>query len=376
MDSNEHTYGSLQAQTPETDSADSILERASNKNFNNCFAAVSGGHDSLTAMHVAHESTEIELDGIIHINTGIGIPETREFVKERADALDLEFHEIDDREDWREYTNRVQEYGLPGAGVHEKEWINNKHEPLNNFLSTLDGTTLIVSGARRHESDQRWENVDATGLEIENDRIWVSPLAGWTGIDVRAYRRDNDLPMNPVVDLLEMSGECLCGSFGSREELRMIRNWYPWVWAYIQSIEAKVIDRARNSELKREKYNDYVLWGHGKMDDEKLDQRVNDGQMMMCQACEQQDTDSCPLPEDDDFITLTEAALQIPEPERSDSPTLFRDNFDLTQAIPDDEDDPVLAIRRGYQALDDVAEKLGYDNHREMVADKADIPDN
>lgn len=371
------TFGSLQAQGPETDSAETILERASKEDYDHCFAAVSGGHDSLTAMHVAYESDQIELEGIIHINTGIGIPETREFVEDRAEALGLDFHEVDEREEWREYENRVQEYGLPGTGVHEKEWINNKHEPLNNFLSQFDGTPLIISGARRHESDNRWENVDATGIEYDdkNDRIWASPLAGWTGLDVRKYRRERDLPMNPVVDLLELSGECLCGAYGDREELRMIREFYPWVWAYIQSIEAKVIDAARNDDLKKDKYKEYVLWGHGKMDDEKLDQRVNDGQMMMCQACEQQDGDACLLPEQDDFITLTEAALQVPEDERPDSPTLFRDSFDLTQSIPEDEDDPILTLRRGYNALDDFAQELGYENHREMVADRAPEPD-
>lgn len=376
MNTNKHSYGSLQAQTPETDTAENILKTASNKQYNKCFAAVSGGHDSLTAMHVAHESNAIELDGIIHINTSIGIPETREFVEERAEALGLTFHELNEREEWREYENRVQEYGLPGTGVHEKEWINNKDEPLRNFLSQFDGTTLIISGARRHESNQRWENVEATGVEQDGNRLWGSPLAGWTAIEVRAYRRDNNLPMNPVVDLLEMSGECMCGSYADREELRMIRTMYPWVWAYIQSIEAKVIDRARNGDLKREKYENYVLWGHGKMDDEKLDQRVNDGQMMMCQACEQQDTNGCPIPDDNNFITLTEAALQIPEADRPDSKTLFRDKFDLTQAIPDNEDDPILTLRRGYQALDDIADKLGYNNHQEMIADKADIPQN
>lgn len=58
------------------------------------YALVSGGHDSDTALQVAHESEKIDLDGVAHINTGCGIPETRDYVKERCLELDLPYHEL------------------------------------------------------------------------------------------------------------------------------------------------------------------------------------------------------------------------------------------------------------------------------------------
>lgn len=40
-----------------------------------------------------------------------------------------------------------------------------------------------------------------------------------------------------VVDLLERSGECLCGALARREEFSDIRVWYPEVAAEIESYE-------------------------------------------------------------------------------------------------------------------------------------------
>ena len=45
----------------------------------NVFAMFSGGHDSVCAAHVA--SQRPEFSGCVHINTGIGIEKTREFVR-------------------------------------------------------------------------------------------------------------------------------------------------------------------------------------------------------------------------------------------------------------------------------------------------------
>lgn len=66
------------------------------------YALVSGGHNSLTAMHVVYQLS-LPLDGIIHIRTGIGVPETREFVQARADKLGLEYHEVGPDEEYKRW---------------------------------------------------------------------------------------------------------------------------------------------------------------------------------------------------------------------------------------------------------------------------------
>jgi len=44
------------------------------------FALLSGGHDSLTATAAAYQMIGNEIDAVVHIDTGIGIPETQQFV--------------------------------------------------------------------------------------------------------------------------------------------------------------------------------------------------------------------------------------------------------------------------------------------------------
>lgn len=145
------------------------------------------------------------------------------------------------------------------------------------------------------------------------------------------------------------------------------------MFAYIQSLEARVIDAARNGAMKKEKYERYVLWAHGDMTDRELDQRHGDREMMLCGACEDATEGdlSADLPGP---VTLTEAALQIDDEDLPPSPTLFRDKFDVTQAIPDGADNPIEVLRRGYEALDDIAERLGYADHKELVQDRAEVP--
>jgi phosphoadenosine phosphosulfate reductase len=366
------SFGSLEAQLPETDPADEILENARAIDHDHAFALVSGGHDSLTAAHYTYMESAVDLNGYLHLDTGIGVPETKDFVKKRADDLGIPLYIAGERRHEDEYEQRIEKYGFPGANKtsHKYEWICNKDRPLQNFLQQFDGDVLLISGATREESDARWESVNANGIERKNGHYYAAPLASWTPSEVRAYRRDNGLPMNPVASILEHSGDCLCGAYADRRELGWLHAEYPHMFAYIQSLEARVIDAARNGELKDEKYERFVLWAHGDISDRELDQKHSNKQMTLCRACE--DAEEANLSTGiDDPITLTEAALQLDHDELPDSPTLFRDAFDVTQAIPDDNDSPIETLRRGYEALDEVATRLGYDDHKEMIREKA-----
>lgn len=259
------------------------------------YALVSGGHDSLTAMHIVHQSTVIDLDGVIHVNTGIGVPETREFVEERAADLGLTFHEVAAEADEagaaheyrranEEYTHLIREYGFPGPPIHKYMYANLKEKPLERYLrDELGDDLLLVSGVSRHESENRMENVAADGQQEFLGYPTISPLVDATSMDVRRYRSGLDLPMNPVVEKLEMSGECLCGAFSDRGELRMIRLFYPDVARYILGLEAKVAAAASLDDGPPEKF---TRWGHNRLDDHEREALDDDEQMLLCQSCE------------------------------------------------------------------------------------------
>jgi len=129
------------------------------------------------------------------------------------------------------------------------------------------------------------ENVDASGQQEFLGHPTISPLVEFTALDVRRYRRGLDLPMSPVKETLEMSGECLCGSFSKRNELRMIRLFYPDVYRRILCLEATVGAHASIEDGPDEAYN---RWGHNRLKDHERDAMDDPDQMLLCQSCEQQ----------------------------------------------------------------------------------------
>jgi hypothetical protein len=78
----------------------------------------------------------------------------------------------------------------------------------------------------------------------------------WTKLDMTTYRlMQGDVPVNPVSEMLHMSGECLCGAFAKPNELDEIRMWLPDVAAEIETLEQEV--RAAGHK------EPWCQWGHG-----------------------------------------------------------------------------------------------------------------
>lgn len=222
------------------------------------YALVSGGGDSDTACDVA-QRFGLDLSGIVHVNTGIGIEETRRYVMDRCLDWDLPFHELTSlsdadskrfndgvsrqertttpedtvgvniapnpyqhlnsnyygvRRDNDDYEKMVRKMGFPGPSMHWIMYLALKHKPIKNFVKhhhDEDETVAFVSGVRQKESDRRAKNMSDDGLsENWGECPVVSPLAEWSESDVTSYRVEHDLPSNPVSDILGMSGECLC----------------------------------------------------------------------------------------------------------------------------------------------------------------------
>jgi len=203
----------------------------------------SGGHDSLCACHVA--SRHPRFDGCVHINTGIGVEETREFVRDTCRQYGWPLKEYLPPDS---YESLVVDQGFPGPAHHWKMYQRLKERCLRAVLREHQGVTrrskvAFISGRRRQESQRRMANCNdaiQVGPTPSARAIWVNPLVDWTASDKARYMRANDLPTNRVVELLCMSGECLCGAFAEPGELEMIRAFYPAAAAEIDRIAAKV----------------------------------------------------------------------------------------------------------------------------------------
>jgi 3'-phosphoadenosine 5'-phosphosulfate sulfotransferase (PAPS reductase)/FAD synthetase len=105
---------------------------------------------------------------------------------------------------------------------------------------------LLINGVRRHESRRRMGNV--IDIQRRGSQVWVAPCIEWTSADKEAYIAEHNLPRNPVVDAIGMSGECLCGSFASPGELEEVGEHFPATRALIDSIAAACAERGVHAQ--------------------------------------------------------------------------------------------------------------------------------
>jgi 3'-phosphoadenosine 5'-phosphosulfate sulfotransferase (PAPS reductase)/FAD synthetase len=215
----------------------------------------SGGNDSTTLAHMFKDRAT----HAAHCNTGIGIEQTRQFVRDTCAAWGLPLLEVHPPPG-STYEELVVDQGFPGPGHHFKMYQRLKERGLHEVRRQLvkhpwQERVLFIAGRRRQESKRR------AGIP-ESDRqgsmVFVSPLVNWTKEDLIVYRRMmGDVPRNQVSDTLHMSGECLCGAFAHAGELEEIRFWYPEVAAHIESLAEKV--RAAGHPEKKCQWG----WGQG-----------------------------------------------------------------------------------------------------------------
>lgn len=203
------------------------------------FVLFSGGHDSLCATHYAMNNdlaTEV-----VHVNTGIGIEQTREFVRDTCAAHGWPLNELRPA---ARYDDIVSEHGFPGPGSHAIIYRLLKERPLAAFARERKprrGHPLIyVTGVRSQESTRRTRHVKEFQPDPKRGWAWHAPIFNWTKADCNAYIDEHGLRRNEVVDVLHMSGECLCGAFARPGERDELRQWYPETWAHIATLEARV----------------------------------------------------------------------------------------------------------------------------------------
>jgi 3'-phosphoadenosine 5'-phosphosulfate sulfotransferase (PAPS reductase)/FAD synthetase len=202
------------------------------------FGLLSGGHDSLTVTHFA--SSIVNLDAIVHIDTGIGIPETQQFVKDVCAQYNWPLQIYRAVDCGQVYEDLVMAHGFPGADHHTKMFNRLKERPLRALLrDNPGGNVLFISGLRRLESGRRMR-LRNEPVQKDGRRVWVAPFFNWSNDEVRDYHEQNGLPTNPVKQYLCMSGECLCGAYAKPNELKEIEGWFPHVGARIRSLEEKV----------------------------------------------------------------------------------------------------------------------------------------
>lgn len=235
----------------------------------------SGGNDSTVLAHMFRDRAT----HVAHANTGIGIEQTRQFVRDTARSWGLPLLEKRPREGegYRDLVlgrclartgpntgKPVYAGGFPGPAMHWLMYQRLKERSLEKIRNEIVAAShkecvIFLAGRRRLESQRRKSRSKAQAIkpvERKGSIIWASPLHNWSALDMNAYRRKHpDVPRNEVADLLHMSGECLCGAFAEAGELDEIGDWFPEVAASIRALESEAL-AAGIPELK-------CRWGWG-----------------------------------------------------------------------------------------------------------------
>lgn len=147
---------------------------------------------------------------VAHANAGIGIEQTRQFVRDTTAA-----------------------WGLPLLEKHPS--------PGETYADLRTG---------------RFRSGQLAPIERKGSIVWASPILDWSKPDLNACRRASPgMPRNEVAALLHMSGECLCGAFSRPGELDEIGDWFPGVAAGIHALEQAALDAGIPSQRCR--------WGWG-----------------------------------------------------------------------------------------------------------------
>lgn len=237
----------------------------------------SGGNDSVIVGHLLRG----RFDAVLHVNTGTGIPETTQHVRDVATAWCNALHELHPKNSYEDLVMgrviasrganagvRPVWRGFPGPPGHKVMYRHLKDEPLMTFrrsvlgdqtrLSHKDRRKIVyLGGMRWGETERRFRNAEA--IDADGSIVWVSPLVHWTNAHMNEYRarhrclRDHEhaphhlcfpgaLPLNEVTEHIHMSGECLCGAYAKPGELDEIGFFYPAAAGNIRALQRRVED--------------------------------------------------------------------------------------------------------------------------------------
>lgn len=207
------------------------------------FALFSGGGDSRTASYVASLHG---VDACVFIDTGIGIPATRQHVIDTCDRQGWSLKEYkatentkaDGTPDPQIYEDIVMRLGFPGAFGHRMMYSRLKERQLRRLRREHPGKVMFISGSRAQESERRMRHTKK--LQVAGDLAWCAPVWDWSKPECSEVLASAKIAPNDAALRFGRSGECLCGAFAKPGELAALEFACPKSAQRIHDLEKRV----------------------------------------------------------------------------------------------------------------------------------------
>lgn len=214
---------------------------------------LSGGKDSMTVTNHAFKRFKKYCKPPVFINTTISVLATRYFVLEQQKKYGWGLQMLYPKTTFKQY---VIDKGnaFPSAGGHRFVMGYLKYHPMREWFYHLLKTGLkpiFVSGVRKSESKRRFKNYDSPFVK-DGKMEFISSAFDLENVDVWDYVKQNKLQRAPAYEILGYGGDCLCGSFAEREELKLLQQFYKKEFEIIRWIESLIPDRLKQVEKEIE----------------------------------------------------------------------------------------------------------------------------
>ena len=240
-----------------------------------CYSLYSGGKDSSTATDVLAKAGRLE--AVVAFKTKLATPDWLHHVEKTCEERKwrLELYETPES-----YESLVMKYGFPGPGVHSTFMSYLKGRCVRQFKKAHpDG--ILASGVRLGESQRRAGSTKPFG-QWEGAPI-LAPIYDWTDEETWAYFHDEGFERAPAYCTLQISGDCLCGSFAREGEREAGEFHYPQIFGGF-----KDLGNARAEQMRRNgKKPTRCEWGWGWQ--QPVKKPKNDGERMVCAECAPRD---------------------------------------------------------------------------------------
>jgi 3'-phosphoadenosine 5'-phosphosulfate sulfotransferase (PAPS reductase)/FAD synthetase len=204
-----------------------IIKRAKDEFSVNKFVMMfSGGKDSLTTAHFLYDKLDIDFE-LLYCDTGIGLKENRDYVKSISKKYGWKLNIVDPLPH-ETYEIFIKRFGFPYGGIHQVIMGFLKYHPMRKWYREqrkLNPEVKIglCSGRRRLESARRKKMKSNRPILDTEKMIFICPIYYWSDKQVWDYIKTEKLGLCSVYDTLHISGDCLCGAYGTQDEYDLMK---------------------------------------------------------------------------------------------------------------------------------------------------------